>query len=69
MALFSVCIKHEITKISADEMDTGKQHLRYGVKKKKKNSTALIVESGKNTRKKKRKNESIINLTRSLLTF
>lgn len=66
MALFSVCIKHEITKVSADEMDTGKQHLRYGVKK---NSTALIVESGKNTRKKKRKNESIINLTRSLLTF
>lgn len=56
MALFSVCIKHEITKISADEMDTGKQHLRYGVKKKKKkNSTALIVESGKNTRKKKKK--------------
>lgn len=50
MALFSVCIKHEITKISADEMDTGKQHLRYGVKN---NSTALIVESGKNTRKKK----------------
>lgn len=51
MALFSVCIKHEITKISADEMDTGKQHLTYGVKK---NSTALIVESGKNTRKKKK---------------
>lgn len=56
MALFSVCIKHEITKISADEMDTGKQHLRYGVKKKK-NSTALIVESGKNKKKKGRTNQ------------
>lgn len=43
-------------------MDTGKQHLRYEVKK---NSTALIVESGKNTSKKKKgKNESIINVTK-----
>lgn len=50
MALFLVCIKHEITKISADEIDIGKQHLRYEVKK---NSTALIVESGKNRQKKK----------------
>lgn len=65
MALFSVCIKHEITKISADEMDIEKQHLRYEVKK---ISTGLTVESGKN-KQTKRKNESIINLTLSLLTF